>query len=94
MERWPFEHRTLVAHDRDWHRLVSATDGDPQPDELPDLQVFDPNCMAGGWSPPLVLTLNRKKEFPTGLRRAGRGVRLTLNTPDNYEDFFVQAKTR
>jgi hypothetical protein len=29
MERWPLDHATLVAHDRDWHRLVSATADEP-----------------------------------------------------------------
>jgi Protein of unknown function (DUF4238) len=91
MEQWPFDYKTLVAHDRDWHRLVSATAGDPLPNKLPDLQVFDPRCMAGGWCPPVVFALNMK-EFPTGLRHAGRGIRLTLKTPDNYEDFFIRGE--
>jgi hypothetical protein len=89
LERWPFDHRTLVAHDRDWHRLVSATTGDPHPDELPDLQMFDPSCMADGWCPPVVVTLNMT-EFPTGLRRVGNSIRLALKRPDNYEAFFVR----
>ena len=93
MERWLFDHRTRVTHDRDWHRLVSATDGDPAPEELPDLQIFDPSCMAGGWCPPIVFTLNMT-ELPTGLRRVGRGIRLTLKTPDNYEDYFIRDEAR
>lgn len=89
MERWPFDHRTRVTHDQDWHRLVSATSGDPVPSELPDLQVFDPSCIAGGWCPPIVHTVNMT-ELPTGLRLVGRGIRLALKTPDNYDDYFIR----
>lgn len=93
MERWPFDHRTRVAHAQDWHRLVSATDGDWAPAELPDLQIVDPSCMAGGWCPPIVIVLNMT-ELPTGLRRVGRGIRLTLKTPPNYEDYFSHDEAR
>lgn len=89
MERWPFDHATRVSHDRDWHRLVSATAGDPRPDELPDLQVFDPSCMAGAWCPPVMLIINLREQFPTGLRLAGRGIRLKLEKPENYEDYLA-----
>ncbi len=93
MEQWPFDHQTLVAHDRDWHRLVTATTSEPRPDELPDLQVFDPSCMVGSWCPPVVVTLNMS-EFPTGLRRVGNSIRLALNMPDDYEAFFIRGGAR
>ncbi len=88
LERWPFDHRTRVAHDRDWHRLVSATTGDPSPDDLPVLQVFDPSCMAGKWCPPIAVRLNMA-ELPTGLRLVGRNIRLTLQAPADYEDYLI-----
>lgn len=93
MKRWPFDHRMLVAHDRDWHRLVSATVGEPRPGKLPDLQVFDPSCMADRWCPPVVVTLNMT-EFPTGLRRVGNSIRLALNMPGDYEAFFIHGGAR
>jgi hypothetical protein len=89
MERWPFDHQTLRAHDREWHRLVSSTVGDPIPAELPDLQEFDPSCMADGWCPPIVVTVNMR-ELPTGLRRTPHGgIRLSLDAPENFGDFVL-----
>jgi hypothetical protein len=93
MYRRPFDSRTRVAHQFEWQRLVSATTGDPVPEELPDLQAFDPRCLDGGWSPPLMWMLNMK-EFPTGLRRTGPGIQLTLRAPSNFEAFRTSAMPR
>ena len=65
---------------------MSATAGDPDPYELPDPQVLDPSRLAERWVPPVGLILHLREPFPTGPRRAGRGIRLALQTPDNYED--------
>jgi len=89
MQQWPFDHRTLVAHDLDWHHLVSATAVNPSPDDLPDLQALDASRLDAAWCPPLMFILNLARHFPTGLRRVGRRIDLALEKPDNYEDYFV-----
>jgi hypothetical protein len=88
MERWPFDHATLVAHLRDWHRLISATADEPTPDALEDLQNVDVAKLARGWCPTVIMTLNMI-ELPTGLSRSGNLIRLTLRKPDNYKDYFI-----
>lgn len=89
MERWPFDHATLVAHDREWHRLISATADESAPDALGDLQNIDVAKLSRAWCPPVIMTLNMA-ELPTGLRRSGNSIRLTLEKPDNYNDYFLR----
>lgn len=92
MERWPFDHATLVAHDRDWHRLISATADEPAPDSLGDLQNINVVKLSKAWCPPVIMTLNMA-ELPTGLRRSGNSIRLTVRKPDNYDDYFLRPDT-
>jgi hypothetical protein len=82
MEGWPFDQATKVAHDRDWHRLVSATTEEPTPDDIGDLQDIDAEKLARTWCPPIFLTLNMAEQ-PTGLRCSGDSIRLTLHEPDH-----------
>ncbi|SRR6266536_1275469 len=89
MDSWPFDHKTRVAHAQDWDRLVSATAGNPAPGDLGDLQTVDPKSLAGGWCPPVGLIVNMR-EFPTGLKRIGNVIRLTLDTPPDYRDYFIR----
>lgn len=91
MESWPFDHKTLVAHAKDWHRLITATADDLAPDELGDLQAIDPIVLARGWCPPAELIINMR-EFSSGLTRIGNVIRLSLETPPNYRDYFIRAK--
>lgn len=87
MEAWPFDNKTKVAHDLEWHRLISATVEDPTPAELPDLDEIVPSRLQG-WMPPVPYRINMKR-FPTGLSRTANGIRLVLYRPANYEDFFL-----
>jgi len=89
MESWPFDHKTRLAHAHEWHRLITATDGNPAPDELGDLQAADGSTLAAGWHPPVGIILNMR-EFPTGLRRIGRVIRLTMEPPQDYQDHFIR----
>jgi hypothetical protein len=93
MERWPFDHATLVAHLRDWHRLISATANEPTPDALGNLHNVDVSKLSRGWCPPVIMTLNMM-ELPTGLRRSGNLIRLTLRKPDNYKDYFIPSDSK
>jgi hypothetical protein len=88
----PLDHATLVAHDRDWHRLISATADEPAPDNLGDMQDVDVGKLARAWCPPVLLTLNMA-ELPTGLKRSENSIRLTLEKPNNYDDYFLRPDT-
>jgi len=89
MELWPFDRRTLRSHDREWHRLVSATSDDPDPQEVGDLQLVNTAVIGAGWCPVLTLALNLR-EFPTGLWRDGKVIGLTMHSLTNYEDFIIK----
>jgi hypothetical protein len=89
MESWPVDYKTKVAHSRDWHRLITATAGNRTPDDLDDLQAVDPKALAVGWCPPVGIAVNMR-EFPTGLKRIGNLIRLTLDTPPDYQDYFIR----
>jgi hypothetical protein len=86
MDAWPFDHRTRLAHAKDWHRLVSATAVNRPPDQLTDLQRVDPAALGSSWCPPLGFLLN-VREFPTGLRLDGNVIHLTLDVPPDYESY-------
>jgi len=88
MEGWPITYRSLVSHDREWHRLVSATAADLSPSELPNLQEVVPAKLAADWCPPVILRINML-EMPTGLSLAGRTIRLKLDTPADYGKYFI-----
>lgn len=85
---WPFSHRARVAHDRDWHRLVSALHANPRDGAL-DLQSFDPEALAAGWCPPLIMTLNMR-EFRTGLFQEDDTVWGVMTEPPDYDEHFVR----
>jgi hypothetical protein len=89
MDSWPFDYKARVAHARDWHRLVTATAGNPAPCDLGDLETVDPKSLAAGWCPPVRVSLNMRRHFPTGLKRVGSLIRLTLDTPPDYHDYFI-----
>ena len=88
MERWPTEYKAQVAHATEWHRLVSATAGDPTPSQIQDLQTIDANALAQEWCPPLTLVLNMR-EMPTGLRLTGDDIWLDMAIPQNYKGYFT-----
>jgi hypothetical protein len=91
MDSWPIDYKTRVAHARDWHRLISATVDNSAPDELGNLQAVEPRALAAGWCPPVGVVINMR-EFPTGLTRIGNVIRLTLDTPPNFQDYFIRAE--
>jgi len=88
METWPFTHRVLVAHDLEWHRLVSATAGDVRPDMVTDLQSVNWSLLSRAYLPSPVLTINQTIEMPTGLSRRGGNIQLSLHELENYERYF------
>jgi hypothetical protein len=88
MDAWPTGHKARVAHRLEWHRLVSATATNPSPDTVNDLQSVDPRALALGWCPPVGIGVNLR-EFPTGLKRSGNVIRLSLKVPVNYQDYFI-----
>ena len=90
MDAWPFDHRTKLAHAKDWHRLVTATVGNRPPDQLTDLQTVDAAALGRSWCPPLGFLLN-VRDFPTGLRLEGNVIQLTLDMPPNYESYFTSS---
>jgi len=85
---WPFDYKTLKSHERDWHRLVTATADELPPNELGNLQKVDPKALAAGWCPPVSFTINMR-EFPTGLRLVDNKIWLTLETPTDYSKYFI-----
>ena len=89
MDSWPIGPKVRVAHAREWHRLVSATATNPPPDAVNDLQSVDPRALAMGWCPPVGVVLNMR-EFPTGLKRVSNVIRLSLEMPANYQDYFFR----
>jgi hypothetical protein len=89
MERWPFDHETLVAHDEEWHRLVSATIDNPPPADLPDLRHFSVAALIRGYCPAFINTLNMYR-MPTGLTLSGNSIRLSLAPLENYGDYFIR----
>jgi hypothetical protein len=89
MDSWPIGYKARLAHAQEWHRLVSATATNPPPDAVNDLQSVDPRILAMGWCPPVGIGLNIR-EFPTGLKRVGNVIRLSLEIPANYQDYFIR----
>lgn len=92
MERWPIDPRTLRAHAREWHRLLSVAVNNPSPDDLTDLQRVDLNALAMRWYPPVGVLINMR-DFPTGLKRVGNVIWLSLDTPMNYGDYLIRPRT-
>jgi hypothetical protein len=93
MDAWPFDHRTRLAHAKDWHRLLTATADNLAPDELGDLQAIDPAVLASSWCPPVGVLLN-VRQFPTGLSSINNVIRLTLDTPADYEGHIMSSAAR
>jgi hypothetical protein len=91
MERWPIDAKTLRAHTREWHRLLTIAVNNPSPDDLTDLHRIDLNVLAMRWCPPVGVLINMR-DFPTGLKRVGNIIWLSLDNPMNYEDYLIRPR--
>jgi hypothetical protein len=93
MDSWPFDHRTRLAHAREWHRLMTVAIRNTPPDDLVDLQYVDWKALAMDWYPPAGVILNMR-EFPSGLTRVGNVIGLNLDMPVNYEEYLTSSRPR
>jgi hypothetical protein len=93
MDAWPIDPRQRRAHAREWHRLVTIAVNNLPPDDLNDLQSLDLKALAMGWCPPIGVALNMR-EFPTGLTRGDNVISLNLETPADYENYFIRRPTK
>lgn len=79
-ERWQASLDVRLAHEYEWHRLVTAVTKPLDELDATDLQHYDPKIIGKGWAPPPFVAVGAP-EFPTGLRLNGDSISLALSRP-------------